>query len=32
MDINIYKTSDELAENLANHIISNYLNNNIALS
>ena len=32
MDINIYKTSDELAEKLADHIINKYLNKNIALS
>ena len=32
MDINIYKTSDELAEKLSDHIINKYLNKNIALS
>ena len=32
MDINIYKTSDELADKLSDHIINNYLNKNIALS
>ena len=32
MDINIYKTSDELAEKLSDHIINKYLDKNIALS
>lgn len=32
MDIYIYKTSDELADKLADHIITKYLNKNIALS
>ena len=32
MDINIYKTSDELAEKLSDHIINKYLDKSIALS
>lgn len=32
MDINIYKTPEELADKLADHIINNHLNKNIALS
>jgi len=32
MDINIYKTPEELNDKLADHIINNHLNKNIALS
>ena len=32
MDINIYKTPEELADKLADHIINTHLNKNIALS
>ena len=32
MNINIYKTKEELSDKLSNYIINNHLNNSIALS